>query len=141
MRLPFFQPKDPAAPIRIPLPEALHAGLGVYFRLAAPALPSEDQLRDLHGAWLERYADEPLRSAIRDFAAKGLLSLRAGERGMLPSPPPEILRLFNPGEIEERRFNEATHLIVASAPQVITEQPFGLWAALSAARAIAEASR
>ena len=80
MRLPFFQPKGPEGPLRIRLPETPMVGFGVYFALRTAEPPSEESLRPVVDAWLDRHAAEPLRSVLKEFAARGFLSLQVGER-------------------------------------------------------------
>jgi uncharacterized protein YegJ (DUF2314 family) len=140
MRFPFFGSKDEAGPVRIPLPEMLHIGFGVYFRQRTASVPDAEALKPVVLGWLDVHAQDPVRSAIREFMEKGWLALTVGERTLLPSPPLELLRVFNPGEIEERRFHEATHMVVVSAPDVINHPRIGLWSAIAASRALAEAA-
>lgn len=140
MRLPFFGSRKTSGPIRLPLPETLCVAYAVYFRSQRAEPPTPEQLLPVVQAWLERHAEDPLRQALREFISRGLLQMQVGGRDLLPPPPPELLRAWRPGELEERRYAEATHMVAIFAEDLPGPPRFGFWAALAAARALAEAS-
>lgn len=141
MRLPFFGLKKNSGPLRVPLPALLPSAYVVYFRSQRPEPPTVEQLRPVVSAWLERHAQRPLLSAIRDYLDRGLLQLQVGGLDLLPPPPLHLLQAWQPGELEERRFTEATHLVTVYSEDYMRRPHFGYWAALGAARALAEAAQ
>jgi len=140
VRLPFFGPRKSSGPLRLPLPASTVVAYAVYFRSQRPEPPTVEQLLPVINAWLERHAQNPIRGAIREFIDKGLLQIQVGRRDLLPAPPPELLRAWQPGEQEERRFAEATHMVTIFGQDLLGPPRFGFWAATAAARALAEAS-
>lgn len=140
MRLPFFGPKKNSGPLRLPLPQSTLVAYAVYFRSQRPEPPTAEQLLPVVTAWLERHARDPLRQAVREFIDRGLLQIQVGGLDLLPSPPRELLSAWRPGELEERRYAEATHMVAIFAEDLLSPPRFGFWAALGAARALAEAS-
>lgn len=140
MRLPFFGPKKSSGPLRLPLPASTTVAYAVYFRSQRPDPPTVAQLLPVVTAWLERHAQNPLRQAIREFIDRGLLQIQVGGRDLIPAPPPELLRVWQPGELEERRYAQATHMITIIGQDLLGPPRFGFWAAAAAARALAEAS-
>ena len=129
---------DPAEVVQIPLDAVPTFGQVVYFRLApGDAPPREGELLRLIRDWLDTYAHDPLREAISEFVESGMLSLFVHERATIPEPPDDLVRAYNPGESEERRFRDSTHAIVVGAPDLITAPRLGLWSVVGAARAIA----
>ena len=127
--------------LRVPLEVAPTFGLVVYCRLegAGATLPDKSVL--LHDAadWVGLHTEEPLRSGILDFLQQDLVNLFLHDRAEMPEPPDEILRAYNPGETEERRFRNATHAIVIGSPDLLVAPRIGLWSVIATARGIAGA--
>lgn len=140
VRLPFFGSKKPTGPIRLPLPDALTVFYLVYFRSQQLEPPAAEQLLPVVTAWVERHTQDPLRSPLLEICKRGLLQLKVGPRSMMPEPPRELLNAWRPGELDERRFLEATHMVVIITHDLPRPPRLGLWLALAAARALAEAS-
>lgn len=140
MRLPFFGSKKPGGPIRLPLPESLAVSYLVYFRSQRTEPPTPEQLIPVLSGWIERHVEDPLRSPLLEFCNRGLLQLAVGPRDMMPEPPRELLESWRPGELEERRFLEATHVVAIISDDLLRPPRLGLWLALAAARALSEAS-
>lgn len=140
MRIPFFGPKKPAGPIRLALPEAVDVGYLVYFRSPVAAPPNPAQLRPVIEAWLRHRSEDPLRAVLSQMLERDLLMLEVGARGEMPEPPPHLIAAWGPGELEERRFSEATHGLLIGAQDLLGPPRMGFWLALAAARALAEAS-
>lgn len=137
MRIPFFSRTETV--VRLPLPDMLQIGFGVYFHVGAGALPGVEQVTAHLDAWLEQHAEEPLRAAIRACVDRGLLSVDVQPRDRLPTPPVELLRYLSAGEDEIRRFQDSTHVVLVGMPAAVLPPHFGLWGAIAAARATAAA--
>ena len=128
----------PSSETDIPLIAAPSVGFVVYFSPGAGAsLPTEDEVRDIALDWLEEQGHDPLRPLLREFLKQGLLTPNFQQRQDSPEPPDEILRAYNPGEIEERRFRAATHTVFVGTPDLLMPPRVGLWASLTMARALA----
>jgi uncharacterized protein YegJ (DUF2314 family) len=114
----------------------LHAGYGVVFRPDG-ALPSPEALKATARAWVERCAADPIRGAILMLLDRGLLKLEVMKADALPAPPADFFAVCGAGEVELERLRRATHRAMIGASDVPSSPRFGLWGALSAARAIA----
>jgi uncharacterized protein YegJ (DUF2314 family) len=140
MRLPFFGSGKGNEPIRLSLPGSLQVSFAVYFKSLRDAPPEPAALKPVMAAWLARHAREPLRSAVRDWVERGFLMLEVGPKEMLRLPPLELLQMWRPGELEERRFLEADHAVLVGTEDLLLPPRIGLWAATAGARALAEAA-
>lgn len=139
MRLPFF-PRKPSGPIRIPLPQMLNIGFGIYFSPGTAAPPDPEALKSVILAWIDAHAEEPIGPPVRAFIERGLLNVQIGPRSMIPAPPMELLASIHPGETELRRFREATHLAVVHTSDLMVHPRIGFWSAIAAARAVARST-
>ncbi len=120
------------------IPELLESTYGVYVELG-DRVPTESELREILAAWIERRCSEPMRGTLLKYAETSLLTLRVGERDMLPEPSLEALEAFGLRDEEARRFEAATHLVHVHAVFQLVAPVLSLWGSLAAARAIAEA--
>lgn len=137
MWLPFFRRRR-NRPIRLKLPDPVAIYHGVYFR-ADGAPPTTEELVDGAADWAEQNVDEPLGPALAEWKRKGLLLVIVTPRAEgPPEPGVELLRHLGPGEEEERRFVEASHVALVSSLDRILHPRLGLWAVTAASRAIAE---
>jgi uncharacterized protein YegJ (DUF2314 family) len=126
------------AEVHIPVTAAPTVGYVVYFRADADEpRPTEDELSRIALRWIGDHTEDPLRSTLEAFLQQGLLSLLVHDRDSIPEPPDELLRAYNPGETEERRFRNATHAILVGSPDLLVPPRIGLWAVLAASRALA----
>ena len=124
--------------VRIPLLPTPTVGLVVYCRYSTErSLPSEQEAEDIIWNWIQEGTEEPLREAVIAFIEQSNLTMELHERDDVPPPPDGLLRAYNPGETEERRYREATHAVVIEAHDLLLPPRVGLWAALAAARALA----
>jgi uncharacterized protein YegJ (DUF2314 family) len=115
-------------------------GFVVYFQAPPGILPPEEsEMFGMVSDYLDQYAPEPLRDGLRSFLEQGFLSLIPQERGEVPEPPDELIRTYNPGEIEERRWRNATHALYIGTTDLLLPPRVGLWATLATARALASA--
>jgi len=132
------RPTPPATQVRLPLNPTPTIGFSVYCRFASEnSIPSEADAEDMIWNWLQDNVKEPLREAIITCFEQENLSLELYECEGVPSPPEELLRAFNPGEVEERRFLEATHVVLIETVELLLPPRVGLWAAITAARGLA----
>lgn len=136
MRLPFLKAND-GKPLRIPLPKMVTCYYSVYFRPANGALPTADELLSITSDWLQRHTEEPLTGLLQAFLAANLLRVSAAGRGSAPEPTPAMIHFSRPGELEERRYEQASHVVSIEADDLLKHPRAGFWAALAAARAIA----
>jgi uncharacterized protein YegJ (DUF2314 family) len=120
------------------MPELVPIGFGVYFKQDERPLPESDEVKSFISAWLDRHASDPFRSAIQECIEKGLLSIDVREKRAVPVPPLEMLQCMS-GEGEIERFRAATHLVMFAVPDRVGPPYIGLWGAVAAARAVAEA--
>jgi uncharacterized protein YegJ (DUF2314 family) len=140
MRLPFGRGRRADAPLVLELPLLWQFSYTVYFYSRGNKPPEVAALLGVVEQWLDRHSEPPFRDAVKKVICEGLVSLRIEEREALPEPEADILRAYHPGELEERRFLEATHGIVVNAPDLRGHSFVGFWAAIAAARALAAAS-
>ena len=125
--------------IAIPLEPTPAFGLVVYCQLESGARPSDAELVRYAEQWTQAHTIEPLRSGILDFLRRDLMNFFVHDRSVMPEPPDDVLRAYNPGETEERRFRNATHALVIGAPDLLIPPRIGLWSVIAAARGIAAA--
>ena len=124
--------------IRVPLNPAPMVGFIVYFRQVESAeFSSPAHLDEFIHTWLDMHAPLPLREAIDTFLAAGFLQPQIIEREEMPEPPEDYLRAYNPGEIEECRFRDATHIALVGTQDLILMPRVGYWAAVAVSRALA----
>lgn len=141
MRLPFFgSKKQPAGPFGVPLPEMVEVPLLVCFRSQRPTPPDVEQLKPVILAWLDRHAAPPLRDVLKEYLQRGLLQLHLQPRSEAPELPLDYLRHLSRGELEERRLEESTHVIMVMGMDLLGPLRAGFWTAIAAARALAQAS-
>jgi uncharacterized protein YegJ (DUF2314 family) len=129
----------PPNEVYIPLEPMPTTGLMVYFRPEGEVLSDPDDLFPLIEDWIVRHAGETLGSGIHAFCEQGMLSLEVHSRDDFPPPPDALLRAYGPGENEERRYRNATHLLLVSATDLLLPPRIGLWSVMAVARALAEA--
>jgi uncharacterized protein YegJ (DUF2314 family) len=127
----------PHGEILIPVEATPTFGLVVYGNLGTNPPPDEDELLGYGRRWAEAHATEPLRSGIIDFVDQGLINLFIHDRAGMPEPPDDVLRAYNPGETEERRFRNAANAIVIGSPDLLVAPRIGLWSVMAVARGIA----
>ena len=131
--------KAPEGPLRIPVDATVALGFAVYYVPGYPPLGGKE-LRAALPAWLDGHLAEPLRGAVKQFAAgPGLDYTDDLQRGALPLPPYDLLRSEGAGEEEVKRLEKGYQLLMVHARDPNTVPRFGLWAALAGARAGAEA--
>jgi len=126
--------------IRIPLEATPTFGLVVYCRLEnGHSAPDSEELLRYGADWAEAHIAEPMRTGIQEFLRQDLINLFIHDRAEMPEPPDDILRAYNPGETEERRFRNANHAFVIGSPDLLTAPRIGMWSVIAAARGIAAA--
>lgn len=138
MRWPFFPRKPDSSPLELPLPEALHTAVGVYFALGSEPAPTPESLLALTRDWISRQRGEMLPQALLELSKREVLSFEVGPRSMLPPPPPEMVNYMGLDELTERRLENATHVVAVFCPELPRAPFFGFWLVQAAARAIAE---
>lgn len=126
----------PLQEVHIPLDPIPTAGFVVYFRADEGALPGPEDLLGIAREWLRHHAGEMLQEAIEGFLDQGLLSLLIEEKSSVPHPPDDMLLAYNPGENEERRYRNSTHVVFIGAPDLLLPPRVGLWAVTAVARAL-----
>lgn len=132
------RPAPPPTEVRIPLTPTPTFSLLVYCRYAADyQLPSEADAEEMVWNWVQDNTTDPLKTAVISYFEQGHLSMELHERDNIPAPPDALIRAFNPGEMEERRYREATHVVVIEATDLLLPPRVGLWATTAAARALA----
>lgn len=136
MRLPFIKPKD-RGQLRIPLPAMVTCRYFVYFRPRGGVLPDARQMQAAVMQWLATYADEPIRELLGYLLEAGLLRLRVAARGASDEPNAELVGALEPGELEERRYEQASHVVRIEADDLLKHPRAGFWCALAAARSLA----
>jgi hypothetical protein len=120
--------------VRIPVAPALTA----FAYAAYVKLPSTDvDLPLLGAAWALRFTDEPLRSALERYFDRGAVQTRIAARDDVRAPPIELLRAMRLGREEERRFEDATHVVLVRAPFVFHDPPLHVLGSLAVANGIA----
>ena len=127
--------------IVIPFDAAPTVGFAVYFYHEgdADSLPSVEFCQRAVETWVQNNAREPLREALLDFLRESSLTYLLQERGgAFPDPPDDMIRAYNPGENEERRYRNATHVFFVGATDLASPPRAGFWAVTAAARALAE---
>ena len=127
--------------IVIPFDPTPTVGFAVYFHHSgAPSeLPDADQCQAIAEAWLQTHTREPLRSALFAFLREGMVTFAVRERGnRVPDPPDDMVRAYNPGETEERRYRNATHIVFIATTDLAAPPRAGFWAVVGAARALCE---
>lgn len=127
---------NPAREVAIPLDPTPTIGFVVYFYAGDEAPPEPDAMLRLTDSWLDEHTQEPIRSGIRAFCEQGLLTIQIHAREEIPLPPDEMLRAYGPGEIEERRYRNATHTVFVGAMDLLLPPRIGLWAAIAVSRAL-----
>ncbi len=140
MRLPFFNPRKGTDPIRLKLEAMIQVGFPVYFTSQRAQPPSPEALLPVVKSWVERHAQDPLRAGILAFLDRGFVVLQVVPRNEFPEPPPELIQSWRPGELEERRFQQATHVVVVATQDLPRHPHVGYWSAVAAGRALAEAA-
>jgi hypothetical protein len=128
----------PAAEIRVPLTTMPTVGFVVYFQAPAGLLPPDEaeMFRAVY-EYLEQHVPEPLRDGLRGYLEQGFIQLVPHDRETVPDPPDELVRAYNPGEIEERRWRSATHALYVGTTDLLIPPRIGLWATIVTARALA----
>lgn len=137
MRLPFFN-RSSTEPLQVTLQQMSQNGMAVYCKLPPEAVPGEGELKSVSRAWIERHAEDPLRSALIGYVEAGLTKWQIARFQEVPPPPPGIVAYSRVGEIGERRFADATHALVVSAFDIAGNPRVGLFAITACARAAAE---
>jgi len=134
----------PDLPVRIPLPSAVEAPLGVYFRSAStvnsrPGLPSRQYLRVLAGEWLLRHAGGALGKDALAAVENRLVAFDVFEKAALPPASSALTccarRIL--GSEGERLYGSATHCVRILTANSLLSPWLHLWAGLGAARGIA----
>lgn len=134
----FARPGAAHADVDIPLDPTPTVGLLVYCRIEGD-IPRAPELLRLAEPYLDQYLADPLLSGVRDFLAQGFVEPRAVERDETDEPPDELIRAYNPGETEERRFRNASHVIYVGTADLLAPPRIGLWAITAVARGLASA--
>jgi uncharacterized protein YegJ (DUF2314 family) len=113
-------------------------GFVIYFRqVESEDFNSPAHLNEFIHTWLDMHTAPPLREEIEGFIAEGFLQPQIARRDQMPELPEDSLRAYNPGEIEECRFRDATHIALVGTQDVILAPRVGYWAAVAVARALA----
>ena len=133
----FFRKKRHDGPIEIALPDPLTIIFGTYFRAEPGEDPTAEMLTEEVVSWLDRLG-EPFGPALTEWVAKGLLTVLVSPGEDAPPAPLSMLQAMGIGEEEGRRFDDATHVAIFSSFDRLLPPRFGLWAAMAAARAIAD---
>lgn len=123
--------------IRVPFPDMITPGFGVYYRAGRQGPAGADRLLRAVRDWMERHTQEPLSSAMQSYLDEGMLSIDDVLRGDLPDPPTDFLFVNGGFAAEASRYKRADRVIAISAGDLAGLPPFGLLTALGAARAIA----
>jgi uncharacterized protein YegJ (DUF2314 family) len=132
------RPVPPPTEVRIPLVPTPTFSLMVYCRYPSEyGLPSERDAEEMVWNWIQENSSDPLKAAVISYFEQGHLSMELHERGNVPPPPDTLIRAFNPGEAEERRYRDATHVVVIEATDLLLPPRVGLWAVTASARALA----
>ncbi|GAB4464785.1 MAG: hypothetical protein OHK0029_34960 [Armatimonadaceae bacterium] len=133
------RPLSPASEIRIPLMPSPSVSQMVFCRFGSESeIPNEREAETAVENWIMEHSTEPLRAAVLAFFRQGNLGMELHDRGAIPEPPVPLLRAFAPGETEERRFRDATHVVLIEASDLLLSPRVGLWTAIAAARALTE---
>jgi hypothetical protein len=127
------------ASLRIPLPQTIPVAMVVYFRPAGGPLPDTKMLQARVVSWLDAHATDPARDVLQHYIRLGLLLMKVKEKNAQAAPPVELLRRLRAGDEELRRYQEATHEILVGGGDAPGPPHFGLWCAIAASRAVAEA--
>ncbi len=125
--------------IVIPFDPTPTVGFAVYFHYSGEPsdLPDADKCQAIAEAWLQTNTREPLRSALFAFLREGMVTFAVRERGnRVPDPPDEMVRAYNPGETEERRYRNATHIVFIATTDLAAPPRAGFWSVVGAARAL-----
>jgi len=131
--------RAPEGPLRIPVDAVVALGFAVYYVPGYPPL-SGSELRARLPAWLDGHMAEPLRTAVKAFAAgPGLEYTDDLQRGAIPLPPYDRLRSEGAGDEELKRLEMGYQLVMVSARDPNRVPRFGLWTALAGALSAAEA--
>jgi len=134
------RPLPPPDDVKIPLDVMPTVGYVVYFRLPAKAtLPTVAEIRRMGLDWLDSHCEGPLLPVLRDVLDQNYIGVEIGEREQTPDPPDQLIRAYNPGETEERRYREATHVAFVGGTDLLLPPRPGFWATLALSRALAQA--
>ncbi len=122
--------------IVLPVPPVLESMFVVYGKLGSIA-----DAKTAGAPFVDRVASGPMRDLITKFIGLQWVQARVVPRAEGPEDPPmRLLRAMRMTEEEERRFAEATHLAFVTAIAPLRHPPFGLFAARTLARGLADAS-
>ena len=142
MRLPFLgnkSQKPDDAPLRLMLAGFLEIQYVIYFRRQGAALPTSADVRDVVLQWLQTHAGPPLKDMVTQWLDSGLMMYNITPSAQLPPPPLDFLRAFGLDETLEQRLAGIDSVIVVRSQDRLQYPRVGLWAALAAARALAQA--
>jgi len=127
--------KGDGGPVVIPVAGHVPIAFRVYYTPGYPPLAPDD-LRVNAGEWLDRYVEEPLRSALRPVVGSEKLSYTDMAKTSFP-PPLEVLQKEDVGAEERSRFEAAWQVAVVSCEARTQVPMLGLWAAVAAGRSAA----
>jgi uncharacterized protein YegJ (DUF2314 family) len=114
-------------------------GFVVYFRLSGnTTLPTERDIRQIGLDWLKAHCDAPLLPLLQDILGQNYIGVEISNREQTPDPPDQLIRAYNPGETEERRYREATHVAFVGGTDVLLPPRPGFWGTIALARALAD---
>jgi len=127
--------KGDGGPVVIPVAVQMPIAFRVYYTPGYPPLAAED-LRVNAAGWLDRYVEEPLRSALKPVVGSEKLSYTDMAKTSFP-PPLDVLQKEDVGAEERSRFEAAWQVAVVSCEARTQVPMLGLWAAVAAARSAA----
>ncbi len=114
-------------------------GFTVYCQLDPENTPTPQELQYVVMHWLESHSSDIFRPLLQEYVSKGLIIADLRLREETHEPSEELVRAYNPGELEERRFRNATHAIQITTADLTIPPRVGLWTAIAYARALASA--
>lgn len=119
--------------LRIPLPSEIESSYVVFVKLSG----AHDDLGKFGITWASRLCDEQLRTDVREALEAGRMAVRANPRESFPAPPIQWLRETGMGPEEERRYREATHVVLVTARSPFPILPWCVLVTLAMARGLA----
>jgi hypothetical protein len=123
--------------VRVRLPEVIESSYSAYVKLPA----THESLKAIAIGWMRSQCDDPFRTTLAEFIVSEQVSVRVVPRGDAPKQPVDILRAMGMGPEEERRFREATHVVIVDGRSPFRDPPLNVFGALATAKGIAASFR
>jgi hypothetical protein len=123
--------------VRVRLPEVVESSYRAYVKLPA----THPSFKDLATKWVRSHCEEPFQTTLAELIGSEQVRVRAVPRKEVPGQPVDILRAMGMGPEEERRFREATHVVIVDGEYPFRDLPLAVFCALATSNGVAASLR